>query len=123
MQIRRTDKINTEAAFHSLSEYMKWAEDWFRIEEYRTGVPIHRRIYVATDDPGVLQEATKTYPAYEVYGNVTISSTAKVSSRYTAESLTGVVIDIELLARYVFFRSKYVLALWPCVLSEPFLLV
>ncbi|KHN87322.1 Alpha-(1,6)-fucosyltransferase [Toxocara canis] len=57
LQIRRTDKIGSEAAFHALSEYMKWTEYWFKIQEYRTGKTIKRRIYVATDDPSVFPEA------------------------------------------------------------------
>lgn len=60
LQIRRTDKLGTEAAFHSLEEYMKWVEDWFKIEEYKTSSSIKRRIYVATDDPTVFEEAQKS---------------------------------------------------------------
>lgn len=57
LQIRRTDKVGTEAAFHALPEYMKWTEYWFQIEEYRIGRSIQRRIYIATDDPSVFAEA------------------------------------------------------------------
>lgn len=57
LQIRRTDKINTEASFHDLDEYMRWVEDWFQIEEYRTQSSIKRRIYIATDDPEIFDEA------------------------------------------------------------------
>lgn len=61
MQIRRTDKVGTEAAYHDLAEYMKWTEEWFRIEEYRTGSSIRRRIYIATDDPSVFDEAAAKF--------------------------------------------------------------
>ncbi|VBB31464.1 unnamed protein product, partial [Acanthocheilonema viteae] len=58
LHIRRTDKINTEASFHDLTEYMNWTENWFRIEEYRTQSSVKRRIYIATDDPEVFNEVT-----------------------------------------------------------------
>lgn len=59
LQIRRTDKIGTEAAFHSVAEYMKWAELWFQMEERRTSPPrtLKRRVFVATDDPNAVKEA------------------------------------------------------------------
>ena len=56
LQIRRTDKIGTEAAFHSVDEYMKWTEHWFRIQELRTDTTIERKVFIATDDPGVFKE-------------------------------------------------------------------
>ncbi|KAL3984685.1 Variant SH3 domain family protein [Acanthocheilonema viteae] len=101
LHIRRTDKINTEASFHDLTEYMNWTENWFRIEEYRTQSSVKRRIYIATDDPEVFNEVTMKYPNYEIYGDPKISNTAQLHARYTAESLIGIVIDIELLSRCV----------------------
>ncbi|VBB31248.1 unnamed protein product [Acanthocheilonema viteae] len=41
------------------------------------------------------------YPNYEIYGDPKISNTAQLHARYTAESLIGIVIDIELLSRCV----------------------
>lgn len=61
MQIRRTDKIHTEASFHDLDEYMKWTEDWFRIEEYRIHSLVKRRIYIATDDPKIFDEVAMKF--------------------------------------------------------------
>uniref|UniRef100_A0A915PI45 Alpha-(1,6)-fucosyltransferase n=1 Tax=Setaria digitata TaxID=48799 RepID=A0A915PI45_9BILA len=107
LQIRRTDKIHTEASFHDLDEYMKWTEDWFQIEEYRIGSFVKRRIYIATDDPKVFNEAATKYPNYEIYGDVKISSIAQVQSRYTMESLIGVVVDIELLSRCTFLVCTF----------------
>ncbi|CAG9534379.1 unnamed protein product [Cercopithifilaria johnstoni] len=106
-QVRRTDKIDTEASFHGLDEYMKWTEDWFRIEEYRTQSWVKRRIYIATDDPEVFDEAAMKYPNYEIYGDPKISQMAQVHSRYTVESLIGIVIDIELLSRCVYLVCTF----------------
>ncbi|VDK86038.1 unnamed protein product [Litomosoides sigmodontis] len=107
LQIRRTDKIHAEASFHDLNEYMKWTEDWFRIEEYRTRSSIKRRIYIATDDPEVFDEVTTKYPNYEVYGDPKISNMAQVHSRYSIESLVGIVTDIELLSRCVYLVCTF----------------
>ncbi|VIO97550.1 Variant SH3 domain containing protein [Brugia malayi] len=107
LQIRRTDKIHTEASFHDLDEYMKWAEDWFQIEEYRTRLSVKRRIYIATDDPEVFDEVLMKYPNYEIYGDPKISNMAQVHSRYTVESLIGIVIDIELLSRCIYLVCTF----------------
>uniref|UniRef100_A0A8R1TWA8 SH3 domain-containing protein n=1 Tax=Onchocerca volvulus TaxID=6282 RepID=A0A8R1TWA8_ONCVO len=107
LQIRRTDKIHTEATFHDLDEYMKWTEDWFRIEEYRTQSSVKRRIYIATDDPEIFDEVTMKYPNYEIYGDPKISNLAQIHSRYTTGSLIGIVIDIELLSRCIYLVCTF----------------
>ncbi|VDM44450.1 unnamed protein product [Toxocara canis] len=107
LQIRRTDKIGSEAAFHALSEYMKWTEYWFKIQEYRTGKTIKRRIYVATDDPSVFPEAKEKYPNYEVYGDAAIANSAQTARRYSVDSLFGVVVDIEMLARCTYLVCTF----------------
>jgi glycoprotein 6-alpha-L-fucosyltransferase len=59
LQIRRTDKIGTEAAYHSVEEYVRWAEFWFQIQERRHSPPrqLKRRVFIATDEPNVVNEA------------------------------------------------------------------
>ncbi|MFH4978989.1 hypothetical protein AB6A40_005698 [Gnathostoma spinigerum] len=99
LQIRRTDKIGVEAAYHSVDEYMKWTERWFKIEEYRSGKPVARKIFIASDDPTVFAEARMNYPNYTVYGDPEIAQSAGLSSRYTIDSLNGIIIDVELLSR------------------------
>lgn len=56
MQVRRTDKVGTEAAFHDISEYMKHVSEWFDAYEMRHDVE-QRRVYLASDDPSVLDDA------------------------------------------------------------------
>ncbi|WKY12122.1 hypothetical protein Q1695_003586 [Nippostrongylus brasiliensis] len=99
LQIRRTDKIGTEAAFHSVEEYMEWAERWFKIEERKRGRNVTRRVFVATDDATVIGEIKKKYKTYEVYGDETTADTARLEHRYEDRSLYGVVRDIQLLSR------------------------
>ena len=59
MHIRRTDKIK-EASFHSLDEYMQHVETYYNQREHREGEMI-RKVYLATDDPSVLNDAIKRF--------------------------------------------------------------
>lgn len=98
LQIRRTDKVGTEAAFHDVGEYIQWAEIWYKIQERRFSRNITRRTFVATDDPSVLSEIKRRFPHYEVYGDEKVAKTAQLESRYTDSSLYGVIRDIRLLS-------------------------
>ena len=56
VHVRRTDKVGTEAAFHPIEEYMQHVEDYYQMLGRRTHVD-KKRVYLATDDPSLLQEA------------------------------------------------------------------
>lgn len=58
MQVRRTDKINTEAAFHSIEEYMYWVDLYYKQKSKNEKID-KKRVFLATDDPSVLPEAEK----------------------------------------------------------------
>ena len=58
--MRRTDKINTEAAFHSIEEYMYWVDLYYNKLE-RVQAVEQRRVYLATDDSNLLPEAKEKY--------------------------------------------------------------
>uniref|UniRef100_A0AC34QQ25 GT23 domain-containing protein n=1 Tax=Panagrolaimus sp. JU765 TaxID=591449 RepID=A0AC34QQ25_9BILA len=107
LQIRRTDKIGTEAAFHDISEYMKWTEHWFRIQELRNDTKIPRKVFVATDEPAVFKEIKEKYSNYQVFGDSSIAETAQMDSRYTDNSLYGVITDIQLLSRCDFLVCTF----------------
>ena len=57
VHVRRTDKVGSEAAFHSIDEYMSHVADFFKQLEMSQVVD-KRRIYLASDDPGVFHEIT-----------------------------------------------------------------
>lgn len=57
-----------------------------------------RRIYLASDDPKVLQEAVSKYPNYEILGDPLIAKTAAVKNRYSQASLFGIIFDIHMLS-------------------------
>lgn len=97
VQVRRTDKINVEAAFHGIQEYMYWVDLYY--EKLKLTETVERkRVYLATDDPGVLNEAKAKYPEYEFISDNEISKSAGLTQRYSDLSLRGVVTDIELLS-------------------------
>lgn len=97
IHVRRTDKVGTEAAFHSIEEYMTHVEDYFLTLE-TNGTTIPRRIFLASDDARVIDEARKKYPQYEVIGDSEVARLAGVSTRYTDNALYGIVLDIHLLS-------------------------
>ncbi|KIH43715.1 hypothetical protein ANCDUO_26274, partial [Ancylostoma duodenale] len=101
VHVRRTDKIDSkEAKYHPISEYMKWCEVYFQIQERRLKHPLRRRVYVASDDPSVIPEIREKYPSYDVYGDVAFAESAQnYSGRYSERSLRGLVTDVLLLSR------------------------
>lgn len=56
VHVRRTDKVGTEAAFHPIEEYMLHVENQFQSLARRMHID-KKRVYLATDDPSLLQEA------------------------------------------------------------------
>ena len=55
VHVRRTDKVGTEASYHGIDEYMLHVDEYFTLLEKRQKVE-RRKIYLATDDPGLLTE-------------------------------------------------------------------
>ena len=55
VHIRRTDKI-IEASYRPLTEYMEHVNRWYERLDLRTGQTHIRKVYLATDDPDVVQE-------------------------------------------------------------------
>ena len=58
IQVRRTDKINVEAAFHSIEEYMYWVNRYYEKLKL-TQTNVRKRVFIASDDPSVLGDAKK----------------------------------------------------------------
>lgn len=98
VHIRRTDKVGTEAAFHPVDEYMMHVEEYYKQLELTNPVTT-KRIYLASDDYRVFSEIKKKYPTYEVLGDPQIAKTAAVSTRYSDNSLSGIIKDIYFLSQ------------------------
>lgn len=97
VHVRRTDKVGTEAAFHGIDEYMTAVDDYFKQREMVEQID-KRRVYLASDDPKVIDEARQKYPEYEIIGDQIVARMAAVSTRYTDSSLNGIILDIHLLS-------------------------
>lgn len=131
--MRRTDKVGTEAAFHPIEEYMIHVEEQFQLLARRTHVD-KKRVYLATDDPSLLQEAKNKsvtlctcvspqrffswthvsafspplrYPEYEFISDNSISWSAGLHNRYTENSLRGVILDIHFLSQTDFLVCTF----------------
>ncbi|KAH8324095.1 hypothetical protein KR074_009011 [Drosophila pseudoananassae] len=97
VHVRRTDKVGTEAACHSVEEYMTYVEDYYRTLEVN-GSSVTRRIFLASDDALVIEEARRKYPEYQIIGDPEVARMASVSTRYTDTALNGIILDIHLLS-------------------------
>ncbi len=61
IHVRRTDK-GSEAAFHDVSEYMRYVEDYYIIYQYQNpDVNLTKRVYLATDEPMVFKDIRTRY--------------------------------------------------------------
>ncbi|XP_006632780.1 alpha-(1,6)-fucosyltransferase isoform X1 [Lepisosteus oculatus] len=106
VHVRRTDKVGTEAAFHPIEEYMVHVEEHFQSLALRTHVD-KKRVYLATDDPSLLQEAKAKYQDYEFISDNSISWSAGLHNRYTENSLRGVILDIHFLSQTDFLVCTF----------------
>lgn len=97
IHVRRTDKVGTEAAFHGIEEYMQAVDDYYDQVEMVEAID-KRRVFIASDDPKVIDEARSKYPHYDVVGDPDVAKIAAVSTRYTDSSLNGIILDIHLLS-------------------------
>lgn len=76
---------------------MRYVEDYYQQLEIN-GTSVKRRVFLASDDARVLDEARKKYTQYEIIGDPDVARMAAVSTRYTDSSLNGIVLDIHMLS-------------------------
>ncbi|KAM7539776.1 hypothetical protein Aperf_G00000028967 [Anoplocephala perfoliata] len=112
--------IKTEAESHKFEEYMYYVDQFYnkldsehairsRTAEWRGDdtfippKPIKRRVFIATDDPAVFDEARNLYgsklgpdgtPLYEFIGDTQRAQSAALSTRYSHSSLLAVIADV-----------------------------
>ncbi|XP_074596036.1 alpha-(1,6)-fucosyltransferase 8 [Brevipalpus obovatus] len=114
VHVRRTDKVGTEAAFHPLSEYMKYVEEYFdsmeiaRKRAEKTD-PLERIVYLATDETSIWRDEIKPYEqkGYIFIGDSQIAQTAGLGQRYSIDSLKNVILDIKLLSECDFLVCTF----------------
>lgn len=98
IQVRRTDKLRHDLRFIELEEYMEVVDDFFDDLEVRGTNVTTRRIYLATDDPGVLQEAKK-FPNYKFVFNEDSVASASLGRRGSVDNMKYLMADILFLSR------------------------
>ncbi|XP_038641096.1 alpha-(1,6)-fucosyltransferase [Scyliorhinus canicula] len=106
VHVRRTDKVGTEAAYHPIEEYMVHVEEHYKFLTRKIEVD-KKRVYLATDDPTLLQEAKSKYPDFEFISDNSISWSAGLHNRYTENSLRGVILDIHFLSQADFLVCTF----------------
>ncbi|CAF4932014.1 unnamed protein product [Rotaria sp. Silwood1] len=110
IHVRRTDKVGSEAAFHDITEYMKYVEDYYIIYQYQNpNLKFTKRVFLATDEPSVFNDARSKYPEYIFYGDTAVAQSAQLNTRYGTESLKGVLLDVHFLSLcdYLICRVAY----------------
>ncbi|KAA3676456.1 uncharacterized protein DEA37_0011511 [Paragonimus westermani] len=60
---------------------------------------ITRRVFIATDEPSVFEDARNRYPQYVIEGDPGRARSADVGSRTQSDSITGIALDIIMLSR------------------------
>lgn len=70
IHVRRTDKAS-EAAFHDISEYMRYVEEYYVIYQYQNpNVNFTKRVYLATDEPAVFKNIRTRYERFKVFRGI-----------------------------------------------------
>ncbi|VDL85921.1 unnamed protein product [Schistocephalus solidus] len=106
IHVRRTDKIQlNEAVFHNLAEYMSQVQRFFqrKLMEYqlRTNGNVspswtkRKRVFLASDDPLVFEEARRSYPDYEFIGD---ENRATSAYDHSVGATLGIFTDVQMLA-------------------------
>ncbi|XP_042880827.1 alpha-(1,6)-fucosyltransferase-like [Penaeus japonicus] len=99
VQVRRTDKLLHDSKLIELEEYMEAVDDFFDDLELRGTNVTTRRIYLATDDPGVVREAKAKYPNYELVFNEESVTSASMRLRRSEANIKHFMADIYFLSR------------------------
>ncbi|XP_042858151.1 alpha-(1,6)-fucosyltransferase-like [Penaeus japonicus] len=98
VQIRRSDKLYTDAIFLDLSVYMEAVEEFYAELEMRQPVA-QRRIFLATDDPSTIPELKRRYPKYHVAYSQSSIDSAHPSQRKKGSSVRYFLADVYFLSR------------------------
>ncbi|KRX44194.1 Alpha-(1,6)-fucosyltransferase [Trichinella murrelli] len=102
IHVRRTDKLLSEASFHSVKEYMEEVENWYDVQMLHNDsfLPADgkRAVYVATDEPTVFDDLKREYPNYLFIGSYEVAKSATAQKRYTDASLHGIIADVHFLS-------------------------
>ena len=86
---------------------MKGVNDFYDMYQMSRNQSIIRRVYLATDDPSVIEEAKNNYQNYEFIYDESHPKLAHLNSRYSTESAEAVIMDIHFLSRSDFLVCTF----------------
>lgn len=101
VHVRRTDKYK-EAKLRNLTDYMTVVDKYY---DQREGDK--RRIFLASDEMEVIQEARRNYPEYEIVVNERAVASAGLATRFSEDSLNGVIVDTHILSQMDFLVCTF----------------
>ncbi len=97
VHVRRGDKVRSEAKLHAIEEYIEIVDEYFDIQVATGSVDnkAKRRLFVATDDPIVIEEIQRWYTRYEIIGDIDVASKANDNSlRHTTDIKEDLIRDL-----------------------------
>ncbi|XP_076818652.1 alpha-(1,6)-fucosyltransferase-like isoform X2 [Clavelina lepadiformis] len=110
VQVRRTDKITHRIAVaYEISEYMDHVTEWFDNYEKIHAKKVSRRVYIASDDQRIVEEAMSKFPNYE-FAHYWLGEKHKSSTtinRNTLDGLLAIVCDVIFLSEGDYFVGTY----------------
>lgn len=98
VHVRRSDKI-TEAKYHDLWEYMEFVKS-IRHKFNNTKHHVDNHVYLATDEPSVLDKETANFTEYKFFGDKMVARSAGMGpARYGEGNVIWVLTDLTFLAQ------------------------
>ncbi|CAL8116612.1 unnamed protein product [Orchesella dallaii] len=101
LHVRRTDKLIKEAASYPLKAYLSHVTRYLRAREKNEGKPISGHIFLASDEPKVIEEARnleKKTNKWKLQANETIARDATNVRHRFKSGILAILIDVMLLA-------------------------
>ena len=106
IHVRRTDKLRSEAKLTPLENYFDVVNQWYANQTLPAGAK--RRVYIATDEPQVIQEAHEKYPQYTILYDPNSAATAQTQkTRYGHDSMLALFADLQFLAETDYFVGTF----------------
>jgi glycoprotein 6-alpha-L-fucosyltransferase len=107
VHVRRSDKLIKEANEYPFDAYMKHVNDYYNLLELMEPFKLSKRIvYLATDEPSILNETLK-YPSYEFIYSPRSIHTSKLKLRYSKDSFEDLITDVHLMTKCNFFVGTF----------------
>ncbi len=99
IHVRRTDKLKSEAEAIDSDKYMDLVDEFYDIQDAKKGEKADRNLFLATDEPEIINEVVGAYPNYNVLANTSVAATGSTRhGRNSSLGTDGIIRDIFALA-------------------------